>query len=90
MTQNHLEYHKVWECMNDLESAFNEITVIEGLINYIEEAVVNEEQMEVVDAVHALKAYLPIFTRKYDKASKRAWNNTVGALHPETVPHIDL
>lgn len=72
-----MEYHKVWEVMNDLESAFNNIVTIESLVGYAQAEMEEGNIENVKGALDCLKSYLPVYTDLYDKASKRAWNNTV-------------
>ncbi len=72
-----MEYNKVWEVMNDLESAFNNIVTIESLVSYAQAEMEEGRTENVSAAIDALKSYLPIYCDLCDKASKRAWNNTV-------------
>ena len=79
-----LDYQKVWEVMNELEEKFNNITTVQGLVEFIDEAVEKNNQDEIRSGVDALKSYMKVFVSEYDTASKREWNNTVVALkqHP--------
>ena len=72
-----MNYKKTWEVMNDLEEAFNKITSIEFMIDELQEAVNRCDMKQVNDITAALTAFMPVYTASYDKASKRAWNNTV-------------
>lgn len=72
-----MNYEKTWEVMHDLEESFNRISVIEDMIEDLVYAVDNDEREQVIDITHALNAYMPVYVSQYDKASKRAWNNTV-------------
>lgn len=74
MTMN---YEKTLEVMNDLESAFSNISTLEMLVNYISDALKEESMTKAKTGVSALRSYLYVFTDQYDTASKRAWNNTV-------------
>ena len=79
-----LNYQKVWEVMNELEDKFNNVTTVNGLVEFIDQAVEKNNQDEIRSGVDALKSYMKVFISEYDTASKRAWNNTVVALkqHP--------
>ena len=72
-----MDYQKTWEVMQGLEDSFNRITVIETLTNDLEVASNNNDFEEVKVLIKALSHYLPTFISHYDKASKKAWNNTV-------------
>jgi len=72
-----LTYNKTWEVMNGLEEAFNKITTIEFLVEELSEAVFQNDTDRVADVSKALVSYLPVYVSHYEKASLRAWNNTV-------------
>ena len=75
-----LNSEKVWEVMNDLESSFNEITTLSGLIEFIEESLQSNNTQQAKEGVEAMKSFMKVYLAKYDKASRRAWNNTVTKL----------
>lgn len=85
-----MDYHKVWEVMNDLESAFNNIVTIESLVGYAQSEMEEGKIDNAKAAITALKSYLPVYTDLYDKASKRAWNNTVLACRTGDKYHDDI
>lgn len=66
--------------MNSLEESFNRIITISQLTEDLVEAVNNDDRQSIIDLSHALNAYIPVYISQYDKASKRAWNNTVGEV----------
>lgn len=72
-----MSYHKTWEVMNNLEEAFNKISTIEFMAEELIDAVNRDDMTHVNNIANALLAYLPVYTENYDRASKRAWNNTV-------------
>ena len=82
-----MDYNKTWEVMQGLEDAFNRVTTIEVLVNDLETAVNSGDMKEVATISKAISAYLPTFIIQYDKASKRAWNNTVLEAAKEQVPY---
>ena len=82
-----LSYNKTWEVMNGLEEAFNRIGPIQEMISALANAVNNDDQEEIVELTNALSAYMPVYIRQYEKASQRAWNNTVGEVRKEDNPY---
>ena len=82
-----MDYNKTWEVMNNLEESFNRIKALEDMVEDLVEAVNNGETQSIIDVSHAINAYLPVFISQYDKASKRAWNNTVIKAAEEDVPY---
>ena len=72
-----ITYNKTWEVMNDLEESFNRITALEKMIDDLNDAVNCGDQDAIVDLSAAMTAYMPVYIRQYEKASQRAWNNTV-------------
>ena len=82
-----MDYHKTWEVMNSLEDAFNRIITIETLVNDLEAASNRGDLEEIRVLSKALSSYLPTYISQYDKASKRAWNNTVVKAAEKDVPY---
>jgi len=82
-----LTYNKTWEVMNGLEEAFNKITTIEFLVEELSEAVFQNDTDRVADVSKALVSYLPVYVSHYEKASQRAWNNTVGEVRKIDNPY---
>ena len=82
-----MDYQKTWESMNQLEESFNRIKALEDMVEDLVEAVNDGETQSIIDISHAINAYLPVFISQYDKASKRAWNNTVIKAAEENVPY---
>ena len=66
--------------MNNLEEAFNKISTVEFLAEELINAVNKDDMNHVNNIANALLAYLPVYTENYDRASKRAWNNTVSEV----------
>tara|TARA_E500000318_G_scaffold13317_2_gene12442 strand:+ start:1339 stop:1662 length:324 start_codon:yes stop_codon:yes gene_type:complete len=84
-----MNYDKVWEVMNNLEESFNRIVPLEQMIDDLQEAVDNGDSKSVMYLSKAMKSYMPVFMSQYDKASRRAWNNTVGEVRKEDEPYRD-
>ena len=72
-----ITYNKTWEVMNDLEESFNRITTLDKMIDDLNDAVNCGDQDAIVDLSAAMTAFIPVYIRQYEKASQRAWNNTV-------------
>ena len=72
-----ITYNKTWEVMNDLEESFNRIITLDGMIDDLNDAVNCGDQDAIVDLSAAMTAFMPVYIRQYEKASRRAWNNTV-------------
>ena len=82
-----IEYQKTWEVMNELEQAFNKIATVEFMVDELNEAVCRNDSQEIVEISAALMAYIPVYLSHYEKASRRAWNNTVVKVAEDDVPY---
>ena len=82
-----IDYQKTWEVMNGLEEAFNKIATVEFMVDELNDAVSRNDTQQIVDISHALMAYLPVYLSHYEKASRRAWNNTVLKVAEDDVPY---
>ena len=82
-----IEYQKTWEVMNGLEEAFNKIATVEFMVDELNEAVCRNDTQEIVEISAALMAYLPVYLSHYERASRRAWNNTVTKVAESDVPY---
>ncbi len=70
--------NETWQVMNDLEDSFSKITAMDFLLEQLQEAADAQDNLAVVDISMALNAFLPVFTKNYDRKFKIAWNQTVG------------
>jgi len=82
-----IDYQKTWEVMNGLEEAFNKIATVEFMVDELNDAVSRNDTEQIVDISAALMAYLPVYLSHYEKASRRAWNNTVAKVAESDVPY---
>ena len=82
-----IDYQKTWEVMNGLEEAFNKIATVEFMVDELNDAVSRNDTQQIVDISAALMAYLPVYLSHYEKASRRAWNNTVVKVAEDDVPY---
>ena len=82
-----IDYQKTWEVMNGLEEAFNKIATVEFMVEELNDAISRNDTQQIVDISAALMAYLPVYLSHYEKASRRAWNNTVVKVAEDDVPY---
>ena len=72
-----MNYNKVWEKMNHLEESFSSISTIKELVDDVDRMIDSEDLEKAKESATVLKGYLEIFTRKWDKAFRSAWNDVV-------------
>lgn len=82
-----IEYQKTWEVMNGLEEAFNKIATVEFMVDELNEAVSRNDTEQIAEISAALMTYLPVYLTHYERASRRAWNNTVAKVAESDVPY---
>ena len=82
-----IEYQKTWEVMNGLEEAFNKIATVEFMVDELNDAVSRNDTEQIAEISAALMAYLPVYLSHYERASRRAWNNTVAKVAESDVPY---
>lgn len=68
---------KYWDVMNKLEESFSNITTISFMIEELNEAMDNNRISQAHDIAHALNAFLPVYTDRWDRTFKEAWNEVV-------------
>lgn len=66
--------------MNGLEESFNRIITLDFMIEELSEAINDDDRHATVDLIKAIKSYMPIYIRQYEKSSQKAWDNTVKKL----------
>jgi hypothetical protein len=69
--------NKTWTVMNDLQESFNQINTLSFLLDQLQEAVDEQNQMKIVDICYALNSFLPVYTENWDKNFKKAWDVVV-------------
>ena len=82
-----IEYQKTWEVMSNLEEAFNKIATVEFMVDELNEAVSRNDTEQIAEISAALMTYLPVYLSHYERASRRAWNNTVVKVAESDVPY---
>ena len=82
-----IEYQKTWEVMNGLEEAFNKIATVEFMVDELNDAVSRNDTEQIAEISAALMTYLPVYLSHYERASRRAWNNTVTKVAESDVPY---
>ncbi len=70
-------YDKIWTVMNDVEESFSRISTIDFLTDKLIEAVDSDNRQDVVDITHALLAFIPVYTKDFDRKFKKCWEEVV-------------
>ena len=82
-----IDYQKTWEVMSNLEEAFNKIATVEFMVDELNDAVSRNDTEQIAEISAALMTYLPVYLSHYERASRRAWNNTVVKVAESDVPY---
>jgi len=53
---------EIWKVMNNLEQSFSRISTVEFMLDELQEAVDEQNQMKIVDICYALNSFLPVYT----------------------------
>lgn len=69
--------NKNWDVMNNLDEAFSNINSISFMVEKLSEAMDNNRIDEAHDIVHALNAFLPVYTDNWDRKFKEAWDHVI-------------
>jgi hypothetical protein len=84
-----LDYARVWEKMNDLESVTSRICsareILDSAINALENG--NKEKAETL--MYATNEFLEYYLKEFDEKFKIAWKETVSNLHKENEDHYN-
>jgi hypothetical protein len=72
-----IEMNETWNVMNDVEVAFSEITTFNFMLGQLQDAVDHGRIDEITDIVHALNAFMPVYTDNWDRKFKVAWEHVV-------------
>ncbi len=68
---------ETWTVMNNLEQSFSRISTVEFMLDELQEAVDEQNQMKIVDICYALNSFLPVYIENWDKNFKKAWEQVV-------------
>jgi len=68
---------KYWDVMNKLEESFSNINSISFMLEELTEVMHNIRMDQAHDIVHALNAFMPVYTDNWDRNFKQAWNEVV-------------
>lgn len=68
---------KYWDVMNKLEESFSNTNSISFMLEELTEAMDNNRMDQAHDIVHALNAFMPVYTDNWDRNFKQAWNEVV-------------
>jgi hypothetical protein len=68
---------KHWDVMNKLEESFSRISAINVMLEELTEAMDDNRMDAAHDIVHALNAFMPVYTDNWDRNFKKAWDEVV-------------
>ena len=68
---------KHWDVMNKLEESFSRISTINVMLEELTEAMDDNRMDAAHDIVHALNAFMPVYTDDWDRNFKKAWDEVV-------------
>ena len=64
---------KHWDVMNKLEESFSRISAINVMLEELTEAMDYNRMDAAHNIVHALNAFMPVYTDNWDRNFKKAW-----------------
>ena len=70
----------------DSKKAFNKISTVEFMVDELNEAVSRNDTEQIVD-IKCIDDISSCISSHYEKASRRAWNNTVAKVAESDVPY---
>ena len=73
-----LDYHKVWNAMNELEQQFSKFSVVRDVLEVARDKSVDSDVENTIDASIEL---FDIYTAQWDEQFKNAWDAVVVPLH---------
>jgi len=68
---------KHWNVMNKLEESFSRISTINVMLEELTEAMDDNRMDAAHNIVHALNAFMPVYTDNWDRNFKKAWDEVV-------------
>ncbi len=77
LAQDRETMNKHWNVMNKLEESFSNINSISFMLEELNEAMDNNRISQAHDIVHALNAFLPVYTDNWDRNFRKAWDEVV-------------
>jgi hypothetical protein len=78
-----LDYNKVWETMNSLESVTSKICSARGILESALDALENHKYDKAETLMYAVDEYLQYYLEDFDRKFKDAWNETVVKINQE-------
>ena len=80
-----LDYARVWEKMNELESASSKICSAREILDSAIDALENHKKDKAETLMYAVDEYLQYYLEEFDRKFKDAWDETVVKLKQEEV-----
>jgi bifunctional DNA-binding transcriptional regulator/antitoxin component of YhaV-PrlF toxin-antitoxin module len=84
-----LDYAKVWESMNSLESVTSKICSAREILNSAIDALENKNGEKAETLMYATDEFLKYYLAEFDEKFKIAWKETVSKLHKENEDHYN-
>jgi division protein CdvB (Snf7/Vps24/ESCRT-III family) len=82
-----IDYHKVWQVMNDLEELTPKLCTIRELISYAAESA-QIDQIKTEHMAYASVDLIDQYLEEWDVRFKKAWNNTVLELKDQVIQEM--
>lgn len=80
-----LNYHKVWDSLNELESVTSKICSARAILNTAMNAHEVGRREETETLMYAVDEFLQYYLEEFDRKFKIAWQETVVKLNPEEI-----
>jgi hypothetical protein len=78
-----LDYHRVWEKMNDLEMASTKISSAREILDCAVDRLQEHQYDKAETLLYAADEFLQYYLEEFDRKFKDAWAETVTKVHQE-------
>jgi hypothetical protein len=78
-----LNYFKVWQTMNDLETVTSKVCSAREILDYALMALENHKYDKTETLLHAVDEFLEYYLKEFDEKFKDAWQETVVKIKEE-------
>jgi hypothetical protein len=85
-----LDYQKIWNTMNSLESVTSKICSAREILDSAIDSLENHKLEKTETLLYAVDEYLQYYLEEFDRKFKDAWAETVTKVHQETIKIDDL
>ena len=80
-----LDYHKVWNTMNELESVTSKICSAREILDSAIDALENHKLEKAETLLYAADEFLQYYLEDFDRKFKDAWKETVTKVHQQGI-----